>query len=110
MRTALKDDAARDARGAGWRTKRRGSEVLHVQVTVRVTSFTIRVRFAIAAAALGLVAGSAAAVSATVGLGGGAALDGGEGPSGTRISERLTGYEETPLALSTGGNGTFRRW
>jgi len=64
------------------------------------------VRFAIAAAALGLVAGSAAAVSAAVG-GGGAARDGGEGPNGA-INEQLTGYEETPLALSTGGNGTFR--
>ena len=65
------------------------------------------VRFAIAAAALGLVAGSAAAVSAAVGGGGGAARDGGEGPNGV-INEQLTGYEETPLALSTGGNGTFR--
>ncbi len=64
------------------------------------------VRFAIAAAALGLVAGSAAAVSAAGG-GGGAARDGGEGPNGA-INEQLSGYEETPLALSTGGNGTFR--
>jgi hypothetical protein len=64
------------------------------------------VRFGIAAAVLGLVAGSAAAVSATAG-GGGAARDGGEGPGGA-INERLTGYEETPLALSTSGHGTFR--
>lgn len=63
------------------------------------------VRFGIAAAALGLVAGSAAAVSAAVG-GGGAARDGDEG-SGF-INERLTGYEEAPLALSTSGRGTFR--
>ena len=63
------------------------------------------VRFGIAAAALGLVAGSAAAVSAAVG--GGAARDAVEGPNGS-INEQLTGYEETPLALSTSGNGTFR--
>ena len=64
-------------------------------------------RFAIAAAALGLVAGSAAAVSAAVGGGGDAARDGGEGSSGV-IHERLSGYEEAPLALSTSGRGTFR--
>ena len=64
------------------------------------------VRFAIAAAALGLVAGSAAAVSAAVG-GGGAARDGGEGRT-ELIREQLSGYEETPLALSTSGHGTFR--
>jgi hypothetical protein len=64
------------------------------------------VRFGIAAVALGLVAGSAAAVSATVG-GGGADRDRGDGHHGV-IRERLTGYEETPLALSTSGRGTFR--
>jgi hypothetical protein len=63
------------------------------------------VRFGIAATALGLIAGSAAAVSAAGG-GGGAARDGGEGSSGL-IHERLSGYEEAPLALSTAGHGTF---
>jgi hypothetical protein len=62
------------------------------------------VRFGIAAAAFGLVAGSAAAVSAVGG--GGGARDGGEGSSGL-IHERLSGYEEAPLALSTSGTGTF---
>ena len=62
-------------------------------------------RYGAAAVALGVVAGSAAAVSAAGG--GGAARDGGEGPNGA-INEQLTGYEETPLALSTGGHGTFR--
>ncbi len=63
------------------------------------------VRFGIAAAALGLVAGSAAAVSAAGG-GGGAARDGGDRSRGL-IHERLSGYEEAPLALSTSGHGTF---
>jgi len=57
----------------------------------------------VAAVALGVVAGSAAAVSAT---GGGAGRHGGDG--GGSIHESLTGYEETPLALSTGGHGRFR--
>lgn len=60
-------------------------------------------RLVLAAVALGLVAGSAAAVSATVGGGGGARDDGGSG----FIHERLCGYEETPLALSTSGHGRF---
>jgi len=53
--------------------------------------------------ALGLIAGSAAAVSATVGGGGGARDGGGSG----LILERLSGYEEAPLALSTSGRGVF---
>jgi hypothetical protein len=62
-------------------------------------------RLGIAAVALGLVAGSAAAVSATVGGGGGSGD--GQGWNGV-VNERLSGYEEAPLALSTSGRGTFR--
>ena len=61
-------------------------------------------RFGVAAAVLGLVAGSAAAVSATVG--GGGEADDGSGWNGV-VKERLSGYEEAPLALSTSGRGTF---
>ncbi len=68
---------------------------------------TRAVRLGVAAIALGVIAGSAAAVSAAGGGGGGAARDGGSGSEGA-IHEHLTGYEETPLALSTPGNGMFR--
>ncbi len=68
---------------------------------------TRAIRLGVAAIALGVIAGSAAAVSATGGGGGGAGRDGGSGSRGT-IHEHLTGYEETPLALSTPGNGKFR--
>jgi hypothetical protein len=68
---------------------------------------TRAVRLGVAAIALGVIAGSAAAVSAAGGGGGGAARDGGSGSDGA-IHEHLTGYEETPLALSTPGNGKFR--
>jgi hypothetical protein len=68
---------------------------------------TRAVRLGVAAIALGVIAGSAAAVSAAGGGGGGAARDGGSGSEGA-IHEHLTGYEETPLALSTPGNGKFR--
>ncbi len=61
------------------------------------------IRFAIAAVGLGLVAGTAATVSASVS--GGDGRDG--GPRGV-LHEQLTGYEETPLALSSTGHGTFR--
>jgi hypothetical protein len=53
-----------------------------------------------------VIAGSAAAVSAAGGGGGGAARDDGGGDEA--IHEHLTGYEETPLALSTPGKGNFR--
>jgi hypothetical protein len=62
-------------------------------------------RLALGAVVLGLVAGSTAAVSAAVGGGGGARS---AAEAGGVLHERLTGYEETPLALSTGGHGTFR--
>jgi len=68
---------------------------------------TRAIRLGVAAIALGVIAGSAAAVSATGIGGGGAARDGSSGPEGA-LNERLTGYEETPLALSTPGNGRFR--
>jgi hypothetical protein len=65
------------------------------------------VHIAAAAAVLGLVAGSAAVVSAAAG--GGGDRDGGDGEDrGGRIHESLSGYEETPLALSTSGHGKFR--
>jgi hypothetical protein len=63
-------------------------------------------RLAVGAVVLGVVAGSAAAVSAATGGGGGARHDGDGGSHSIR--ESLTGYEETPLALSTSGNGKFR--
>ena len=62
-------------------------------------------RIGAAAVVLGVVAGSAAAVSATVGGGGG---DDRDGSGGGTLHESLTGYEETPLALSTSGHGRFR--
>ena len=37
-----------------------------------------------------------------------AAADGGDGGRGDAVSERLSGYEEDPLVLSTTGQGTFR--
>ena len=54
----------------------------------------------------GVVAGTAAAVSATVGGGGG--RGGGDDDRGGSVRESLSGYEETPLALSTSGHGKFR--
>ncbi|BCB78984.1 hypothetical protein GCM10022251_43060 [Phytohabitans flavus] len=42
-------------------------------------------------------------------VGGSAALAGGDGPrGGNAIQERLSGYEEDPLVLSTTGSGQFR--
>ena len=63
-------------------------------------------RLTAAAIVLGVVAGTAAAVSATVGGGGG--RGGGHDDRGGSVRESLSGYEETPLALSTSGHGKFR--
>jgi CHRD domain len=42
-------------------------------------------------------------------VGGSAALAGGDGPhGGNAIQNRLSGYQEDPLVLSTTGSGTFR--
>lgn len=46
------------------------------------------------------------AVIAAVAVGGTAAFAGGGG-KGKEFSEKLSGYEETPVALSTSGNGKF---
>jgi hypothetical protein len=48
--------------------------------------------------AAGVAALAAVSVAGTVAVAGG----------GDSIREELTGYEETPLALSTTGNGSFR--
>jgi hypothetical protein len=53
---------------------------------------SLRVKLAIGVAALGVVVITAAAVAGDRG----------------RIQTKLTGYEETPLTISTPGNGTFR--
>ena len=63
-------------------------------------------RLTAAAIALGVVAGSAATVSATVGGGGG--RGGGDHDHGGAIRESLSGFEEAPLALSTSGHGKLR--
>jgi hypothetical protein len=74
-------------------------------MSMRLIRSSRAARLAVAAVALGVVAGSAAAVSAAAG-GGSRDHDGDGGdPS---IRESLSGYEETPLALSTTGNGSFR--
>src|SRR5687767_7904577 len=42
-------------------------------------------------------------------VGGSAAMAGGDGPrGGNAIQERLSGYQEDPLVLSTTGSGQFR--
>ncbi|MFE9692222.1 CHRD domain-containing protein [Micromonospora sp. NPDC005806] len=56
-------------------------------------------RFAIAAAASVVVAGTVT---------GSAALADPDGTTGNTLHEQLTGYNETPLALSTTGDGQFR--
>ena len=51
----------------------------------------------------------AIAVTVVSTVGGSAAVAGGDAPrGGTAIQERLSGYEEDPLVLSTTGSGQFR--
>jgi CHRD domain len=50
------------------------------------------------------IAAAVTAIAAVVGVGAAVTANGGQ----RRFSERLTGFEEAPVTLSTPGNGTFR--
>jgi hypothetical protein len=55
-----------------------------------------------------VLAVAATGVLAATAVGGVAAADNDRDRGATTLTERLTGYEETPLALSTSGTGSFR--